>query len=64
MTSRLETLDLTAEQLMHSQDAVRRLAYDRWQAAGRPRGHELDFLLEAEREWISRCYVPNRPAMT
>ena len=61
MPSRLETLDLTPEHLSQCQDAVRKLTYTKWEQAGCPAGHELDFWLEVEREWISHCYVPNRP---
>ena len=61
MTSRLETLDLGAEQLSQCQDAVRQLAYTKWSKQDARPGMNLDFWLEAEREWISHCYVPNRP---
>ncbi len=61
MTVRLETLDLTPAELEASREAIQRMAYFNWLAAGRPEGGQVDFWVQAEREWIERCYVPSRP---
>jgi hypothetical protein len=61
MTATLETLEMTPEQLKSSHDAVQKMAYFNWLDAGCPDGGQLEFWLKAEREWIERDYVPNRP---
>jgi hypothetical protein len=60
MPATLETLEMTPEELKSSRDAVHELAYFKWLNAGRPDGRELEFWLEAEREWIQHNYVPHR----
>ena len=60
MSATLETLELTPEELESCREAVRKMAYCKWLDAGRPDSGELDFWVEAEREWIERNYVPHR----
>ena len=60
MGATLETLEMTPQELNSSQDAVHKLAYFKWLNAGRPDCRELEFWLEAEREWIQHNYVPHR----
>jgi len=60
MTATLETLELTPDQLESSREAVRKMAYCKWLDAGRPDGLEVEFWLQAEREWIEHNYVPHR----
>jgi hypothetical protein len=36
------------------------MAYFQWLNTGCPSGQCLEHWLAAEREWIERCYVPNR----
>jgi hypothetical protein len=36
------------------QEAIRRRAYARWEAAGRPAGRDLEFWLDAEAEFCNR----------
>jgi hypothetical protein len=61
MTVTLETLELTPEERNSCQDAVEQMAYFNWLGAGSPDDGQLEFWLEAEREWIGYNYVPNRP---
>lgn len=56
----LESLDLTAEQLQCAREAVQTAAYIKWEQAGRPCDSGEVYWIEAEREWIERCYVPPR----
>jgi hypothetical protein len=56
----LDSLELDPHELEVSREAVRRLAYWKWQRAGCPPGDGLEFWLAAEREWIERYYVPHR----
>ncbi len=60
MTVTLETLEMTAEELACCRDAVQKSAYLRWLDAGCPESGGLEFWLQAEREWIEKCYVPHR----
>lgn len=60
MHTSLEMLDCTADELNVIRDAIRKLAYSRWLDAGCPEHAEINFWLEAEREWIGRYYVPHR----
>jgi len=60
MSITLERLECTPEELELHKEAVRKMAYRRWRAAGCPEYAELDFWLDAEREWIERSYVPHR----
>lgn len=39
-----------AESASVEDEAIRTLAYQRWEAAGRPDGSDVDFWLQAERE--------------
>ncbi|REJ70043.1 MAG: DUF2934 domain-containing protein [Planctomycetota bacterium] len=57
---RLESLLLTAEAQQAAKEEIERLAYLKWERAGRPPDAALRFWLEAEREWIAYCYVPRR----
>ncbi|MEX0678734.1 MAG: DUF2934 domain-containing protein [Pirellulales bacterium] len=61
MTVRLETLEMTPEELNSSKDAVQKMAYFNWIDAGCPDCGQLEFWLKAEREWIEQNYVPHRP---
>jgi Protein of unknown function (DUF2934) len=61
MNIRLETLEMTPEELEFSKAAVHRMAYFNWIDARCPDGGELDFWLTAEREWIGSNYTPHRP---
>ncbi len=60
MHTSLETLDCTPEELDVFRDAIRKMAYARWREAGCPQHSDVDYWLEAEREWIGRYYVPHR----
>jgi len=60
MKVRLETLELTPEELEASREAVRKMAYFRWLEAGEPTDGGLDHWAQAERDWIERYYVPRR----
>lgn len=60
MPATLVTLELTPEELELCRKAVRKMAYFKWLDAGRPDWGELEFWLQAEREWIERNYVPHR----
>ena len=61
MTTTLDTLELTPEQLDSCREEVRKLAYRKWQESGSPEGRELECWLAAEHEWIGCNYVPDRP---
>lgn len=61
MNVRLETLEFTPAELEASRQAVEKMAYYNWQAAGCPEGRGDEFWAQAEREWIERYYVPSRP---
>lgn len=56
----LETLELTPEEIEHSKETVRQMAFSRWINAGCPRCDGREFWLQAERDWIEHCYVPHR----
>lgn len=56
----LETLELTPEELAICKDAVHKMAYLKWVDAGCPDQGQLEFWLQAEREWIEHNYVPHR----
>ena len=60
MTVTLETLELRPEQYHASKSAIRRMAHAKWMEAGQPQGAQFDYWLQAEREWIEHCYVPDR----
>lgn len=60
MSATLETLEMTAQELESCTDAVRKMAYVIWLEAGQPEGKQLEFWLQAERQWIERSYVPHR----
>jgi hypothetical protein len=60
MTVTLETLELTLQELECIRDAVRKMAYFNWLNADRPDCGEVEFWLQAEREWIEHNYVPHR----
>lgn len=51
---------MTPEELASSKDAVRTRAYFSWLDAGYPDRRQLEFWIEAEREWIEHNYVPHR----
>ena len=57
----LENLELSSEQLEFARSQVRESAYEKWRRAGSPPNDGVEYWLEAEREWISRKYVPWRP---
>jgi hypothetical protein len=60
MTVTLESLQLDEAQLQACKEAVRKLAYFKWLEAGCPQHSELEFWVQAERDWIAHCYVPRR----
>jgi len=60
MTITLETLELRPEQYHASKEAIRRMAHAKWVEAGQPQGTQFEYWLQAEREWIEHCYVPDR----
>jgi hypothetical protein len=60
MNSNLNSLDLAPSQREAALAEVRRLAYLRWEQAGRPPGDGLAFWLAAEEHWMQHCYVPCR----
>jgi hypothetical protein len=60
MRQGLESLLLSDDELEAAKQAVRELAYDKWQRAGCPEDSALHVWLEAEFEWIEYCYVPDR----
>ena len=55
----LDLLQLTADELKSAKQAVREMAYLKWQAAGCPDNQSLRFWLEAELEWVEYRYVPD-----
>lgn len=59
-TITLDSLELTAEERRRCQEAIRCMAYEKWVRAGQPDGDGREFWMQAEREWIERCYVPHR----
>ena len=60
MNITLNSLDLNEGRLQAARDEIRRNAYLKWEAAGRPEGDPLRFWREAEYEWIEFQYVPDR----
>jgi hypothetical protein len=62
MAVNLDTLELRPEARRAAEEAIRHMAHRRWDEAGQPAEDDLRFWLEAEREWIERCYVPDRGA--
>jgi hypothetical protein len=60
MSVMLETLEMTPQELVSCKDIVHRMAYFRWLDAGCPDRGQLEFWLDAQREWIARNYVPHR----
>ena len=65
MAVSLESLEMGPEELDIARDAIRRLAYQKWELAGKPDSDGSLFWVEAEREWIERWYVPpRRPELT
>jgi hypothetical protein len=56
----LETLELTHDELERAKDRVRKLAYLKWEAAGRPYDGRKKLWHEAERQWIEHEYTPHR----
>ncbi len=60
MTSSLESLLLSESEMQDARKKIEELAYLKWQKAGSPKDHGIDFWLEAEREWIAYYYVPDR----
>lgn len=60
MNLTLNSLDLNERRLKAARDEIRRNAYFKWEAAGRPEGDPLRFWHDAECEWIEFQYVPDR----
>jgi hypothetical protein len=60
MSTNLDTLELTPDELEHAKQQVRLLAYRHWQEGGCPLDSALTFWAMAEREWMCSQYVPNR----
>ena len=63
MCVKLDTLELTRDELEQAKDRVRQLAYLKWEAAGRPFDGSAKFWHEAERQWIEHEYTPHRNGM-
>ena len=61
MSVRLETLELTPAELAAAREAIQKIAYFNWLAAGSPAGQDAKFWGQADRQWIERHYVPSRP---
>ncbi len=61
MNVTLESLDLSPDQLRSSRELIEKMAYANWIEAGSPDGRHLEFWVQAERCWIERYYVPQRP---
>jgi hypothetical protein len=61
MTVTLKSLELSPERLEALREFIGKAAYFKWVHAGRPPGDGFEFWLEAEREYLERCYVPSRP---
>ena len=45
-------------------DEIRQLAYEKWEAAGKPPGDGSDFWLQAEKELLDRNVVGGSPVRT
>ena len=45
-------------------DEIRQLAYEKWEAAGKPPGDGSDFWLQAEKELVDRNAVGGTPVRT
>jgi hypothetical protein len=60
MIPTLNNLDLTPDELHVAEEAIRRMAYEKWLQAGSPPGDDLHFWSAAEQEWILFQYVPHR----
>jgi hypothetical protein len=58
MSTTIHDLEMTSEEFAFSENAIKRSAYFKWIAAGRPAHRSLEFWLEAEREWIEGYYPP------
>ena len=56
----LESLLLTSSELRAARKEVRKMAYFKWEQAGRPEDDADRFWREAELEWIEYHYVPDR----
>ena len=60
MKTYLNSLVLTKEHLQAARQQIEQLAYFKWQQAGCPEGADVEYWLEAEREWIQYQYTPDR----
>lgn len=58
----IDSLVLTENEFQVAQTEISMRAYLKWIDAGGPTDRELEFWLEAEKEWIESCYVPDRYA--
>ncbi len=58
MSTTIHDLEMTSEEFAFSENAIKKSAYFKWNAAGSPNDRALEFWLEAEREWIEGYYPP------
>ena len=56
----LDSLPLTRREREVARDKIAKMAYKRWEDAGRPDGRAAEFWREAEQEWIHYQYGPGR----
>lgn len=64
MCTTLDNLYIVPEQRHECENEIRLRAYFNWLDAGCPQGRDVEFWLDAEREWIAFNYVPNRSGTT
>jgi hypothetical protein len=60
MATNIDNLELTPSERQECKAMIRKLAYSKWLAAGRPEGQSLAFWLRAEEDWVDWNYVPHR----
>jgi hypothetical protein len=61
MCPSLTSLELTEQEARAAEEAIRHLAYLKWEQAGCPHAADpCEFWCEAEQEWIDFYYVPDR----
>lgn len=61
-TPKLEALFLTDEELTAAREEIEKMAFAKWHDAGCPKDGRRDFYQEAQVEWVSYRYVPDRYA--
>ena len=60
MQPSLNCLILTEPEREIARRAIQEMAYFKWLEAGCPDDGTLKFWLDAEKEWVEYCYVPDR----